>query len=169
MLTLATGLWLTVRKGAPISILYFYTSVVLFCVICAVLAHAFRLRRDLADVRKKLSDLQHDNSQLSESIELDELTCARSRRYLYHHLEPKPRSRSHGLLFVDLDHFKSVNDGYGHEIGDALLIEIGKRLVEQCRQGDFVARLGGDEFCIFLEGCDLDQATKAADRFRDAV
>ena len=62
-----------------------------------------------------------------------------------------------------------MNDGYGHEVGDALLIEIARRLEELCRKGDFVARLGGDEFCVFLEGCDLEQATKVADRFRDEV
>ncbi|OWY62884.1 hypothetical protein B7486_56050, partial [cyanobacterium TDX16] len=59
--------------------------------------------------------------------------------------------RSLGIVFLDLDRFKDVNDGYGHAAGDQVLVEVGRRLIESLRPGDTVARLGGDEFTLLLE------------------
>lgn len=75
------------------------------------------------------------------------------------------------VLFLDLDHFKSINDSLGHHIGDVLLIETAKRLVSVCREGDTVARLGGDEFVILLNelGNDPHSAVTKAENVSEKI
>jgi diguanylate cyclase (GGDEF)-like protein/PAS domain S-box-containing protein len=84
----------------------------------------------------------------------------------------RTRRRGHniGLLFVDLDKFKLVNDTYGHEAGDELLIKVAKTLSEHIRPGDTVARLGGDEFVILCENLDSEESLiHLADRINNAL
>jgi len=74
------------------------------------------------------------------------------------------------LLFLDLDRFKLVNDSFGHDVGDELLVEVGRRLSAAVRPADTVARLGGDEFVILAEGLDgIAGARVVADRLLNAV
>jgi diguanylate cyclase (GGDEF)-like protein/PAS domain S-box-containing protein len=68
------------------------------------------------------------------------------------------------VLFVDIDRFKLVNDGHGHEAGDALLREAGRRLQLALREGDVLSRFGGDEFTAYLPDCDAECAAIAAQR-----
>jgi diguanylate cyclase (GGDEF)-like protein/PAS domain S-box-containing protein len=82
----------------------------------------------------------------------------------------RDRSRKFAVLFLDLDRFKSINDSLGHAAGDALLIEIGRRLGKFVRPGDSVARLGGDEFAILLgDVAGLAEATLVAERLHDLM
>jgi diguanylate cyclase (GGDEF)-like protein len=79
-------------------------------------------------------------------------------------------SAKFGILFLDLDHFKLINDSLGHNVGDILLQEIGKRLSKSMRATDTVARLGGDEFGILLENIDdIRDATQTADRIQKVL
>jgi diguanylate cyclase (GGDEF)-like protein/PAS domain S-box-containing protein len=95
----------------------------------------------------------------------DPLTGLANRTLLRDRLEQalarsKRRGGASGLLFVDLDNFKQVNDEYGHATGDAVLVELGKRLQKAVRPSDTVARLGGDEFVVVCE--ELDEQTAVA-------
>jgi len=73
------------------------------------------------------------------------------------------------VIFADVDHFKSVNDTYGHAMGDKVLVEFARLLQHETYSGEVVGRYGGEEFVILCPGTDLAQATKRADRIRLAV
>ncbi|MCX7559213.1 diguanylate cyclase [Sulfitobacter sp. F26204] len=97
----------------------------------------------------------------------DPLTGLYNRRYAMPHLEriyehACTTDRSFAVLVADLDHFKRINDIYGHASGDAVLVEVGHRLRAGLRNTDMVARIGGEEFLVILPGTNLDEAQKAA-------
>ncbi|MFC1406030.1 MULTISPECIES: diguanylate cyclase domain-containing protein [Streptacidiphilus] len=77
--------------------------------------------------------------------------------------------RGLAVLFCDLDGFKSINDRFGHGAGDAVLIEVARRLQHVVREGDTVARLGGDEFVVLADGLGRDEAKDLAGRLRTAI
>ncbi len=105
-----------------------------------------------------ISDRVKSEEKVKRQAYFDALTDIPNRILLKDRIEQTlAHYQRHGsiiaILFLDLDHFKSVNDSMGHHVGDALLIETAKRLSGVCRAGDTVARLGGDEFVILL--CEL--------------
>lgn len=73
------------------------------------------------------------------------------------------------VMFLDLDHFKNVNDNLGHRIGDALLVEVAKRLKSAMREEDTASRLGGDEFILVLPGTDVNGAVHVAEKLLETV
>jgi len=73
------------------------------------------------------------------------------------------------LIICDIDHFKSINDTYGHQAGDDVLRSFGQLLKSECRPGDLVARFGGEEFVVLLSAPDEEGARAAFERFRHAV
>lgn len=73
------------------------------------------------------------------------------------------------VLMIDLDHFKAVNDTYGHQTGDHVLINVARRLTENVRSTDVVARWGGEEFAILMRHCDLDEAMNTAEHLRARI
>ncbi|MFF0338822.1 diguanylate cyclase domain-containing protein [Kribbella sp. NPDC004875] len=104
----------------------------------------------------------------------DPLTGLPNRRLLQHRFakvleRTRVTGRPGALLFCDLNHFKLVNDGYGHESGDRALREIATRLSSAVRHGDTVARLGGDEFAVLAEDIAGDDLTALITRLESAV
>jgi diguanylate cyclase (GGDEF)-like protein len=74
-----------------------------------------------------------------------------------------------GLVLLDIDHFKKLNDTYGHPAGDAALRSLARLLVQHLRKGDQAARYGGEEFVVILPGTDHDRSVQAAERLREAL
>ncbi len=74
-----------------------------------------------------------------------------------------------GLIICDIDHFKTVNDTYGHQAGDAVLRGFGQLLKSECRPGDLVARYGGEEFVVLCADCDSASAARRAEELRRAI
>jgi diguanylate cyclase (GGDEF)-like protein/PAS domain S-box-containing protein len=103
-----------------------------------------------------ITERKRTEQQIHQLAFYDPLTNLPNRRLLMDRLQQafavSARTGQHGaLIFMDLDHFKTLNDTQGHDIGDLLLVEVAKRTSERVRQGDTVARLGGDEFVVVLE------------------
>ena len=89
---------------------------------------------------------------------------------LQREIERASRSQSStGLLMLDLDHFKKVNDTYGHLAGDVVLREVARRISEVVRSYDLVGRYGGEEFLVVLPDCFKDQALQSAERIRAVI
>lgn len=104
----------------------------------------------------------------------DDLTKLKNRRFLLNRIrEELDRAtryrRPLACIFFDVDHFKRVNDDYGHEAGDVVLKTISATAQEQCRQTDTLGRYGGEEFLMLLPETDLEQASALAERLRQAI
>lgn len=119
--------------------------------------------------------LRRTQKHLAQKVRECPVTGLPNRRALMEHLEHalargEGSRDSFALLFCDLNRFKEVNDAHGHDAGDALLIEISRRLREATRQGDLVARLGGDEFVVVSHNLQQSgQALDIAERMQRAV
>ena len=115
--------------------------------------------------------IDYRRSLLEKASRTDRLTGVANRRYFMQrlHNEIQRHQRLHTpvcLALCDADHFKKVNDSYGHHVGDDVLAKIGQLLTQVRRPLDTVARLGGEEFALVLPECNLQQATQVCERLR---
>ena len=118
--------------------------------------------------RKKMEE------KLRRLATIDSLTNINNRRYFLDlALKEMERSKRYGhpfsLIMLDIDHFKKVNDTYGHSVGDQVLIDFCDTCMKELRESDFMGRLGGEEFAVAIVECDLEKAAILAERIREAV
>jgi two-component system cell cycle response regulator len=122
--------------------------------------------------RKRYADFLKE--KLDYSLEMavtDALTGLHNRRYMAGQLQAMVSRAGQGgdgvaVLVMDIDHFKAVNDGFGHDAGDEVLREFAVRLATNVRAIDLPCRLGGEEFVVVMPGASLDDAARVADRIR---
>ncbi|MGX9356587.1 EAL domain-containing protein [Roseobacteraceae bacterium S113] len=126
---------------------------------------AMRARR----LDRRVEELTRTNATLSHMVDSDDLTSSYSRRYMREVFSSENQNGRNALCFVDLDNFKSVNDGYGHKSGDALLKAISNRLMDMAQPDEIVFRIGGDEFGIYMRNRTIEEATERAEDFLAAI
>ena len=131
-------------------------------------------------VKQDITDKKRAEAEIRSLAYYDPLTNLPNRRLLMDRLNQamiaSNRSQAYGaLLILDMDHFKTLNDTQGHDIGDQLLIEVARRLTVNIRQEDTVSRLGGDEYVVILENLSHEEQSAAhlaeiiAEKIRDAL
>jgi two-component system cell cycle response regulator len=123
---------------------------------------------------RTIRELEASRRALAEQATTDPLTRLKNRRAFYqegkHSLALSLRNNTPmSLMLLDLDHFKQINDTYGHQAGDKVLIAIAGLLARMSRAVDTVARVGGEEFAIVLPGTGRDGATVLAERIRTTI
>ncbi|UXU89543.1 GGDEF domain-containing protein [Burkholderia sp. S-53] len=133
-----------------------------------------RLREAMARTERALQELQRTNEKLEYMAATDPLTGAANRRRFIERVEAEiARARRNGapfsLLSLDLDHFKAINDSYGHQTGDQVLQRFVKKCLDAIRPYDGVARVGGEEFMVLLPQAALDTARTVGERIRAAI
>ncbi len=132
------------------------------------------LQEALRRERHLLTKLRKENSHLQALVTTDPLTHVQNRRsfndLLDHEFKIAKRyGQPLSLLALDVDHFKVVNDAYGHPTGDYVLKELAVILTQSVRESDVVARTGGEEFCVLLPQAGVRQAAQFAERIRSEV
>lgn len=168
---------------------WFRTLMVLAFLLLVYLAYrwrmqSFRLQRARLErlVEQRTRELEKANARLEEASLTDALTGLPNRRFLADKMAEDAalarracregvhqKNRDIVLVMMDLDHFKAVNDNYGHHAGDDVLTQLAAILRKTARESDYVVRWGGEEFLVVARFAERDSALALAERFRRAV
>jgi diguanylate cyclase (GGDEF)-like protein len=164
-------LWLPNFIPAIASINWVSFMIFIFFVSMLGAVSNFINRQDLNQIDEDTRRLQESETQLREISVRDVLTGLFNRRYLEETLEREIRRAerkqlSLGIIMLDLDHFKRINDTYGHAAGDTVLHELGPALKAYIRGSDIACRYGGEEFVLILPEASLEVTRQRAERLR---
>ena len=133
----------------------------------------FALFEAIYKLQHMLAQRDAFETQLKNMARTDALTGVSNRTVLdeyVQHLEGEPaRFIQLGLIVVDIDNFKTVNDQYGHSIGDGVIVEVAQCLKQNIRHSDLIVRFGGDEFLILIPDVEIKQVTEIAEKIRHDV
>ncbi len=120
-----------------------------------------------------ITEMKRSREQFEQLASTDPLTGLANKRTLKQRLDllvaEGARGRRFAVIMVDIDHFKHINDGFGHQCGDEVLMRVAKALSGRVRSTDLVARYGGEEFCILLTDVDAEAAIHVADELRKVI
>ncbi len=152
----------------------------IMCVACPLLVawpasgwtlyQSRRLRIAHRELSRAHAELAAAHRRLAEKAKLDEMTGMLNREAFFAAIEGTRRKSDRGaLLIIDADHFKKINDNYGHLTGDDALLEISAAISRGVRSGDVLGRIGGEEFAALLVGATPDEARRVAERIRHEV
>ena len=139
-----------------------------------LLLHNLRAQQVVTEIQAESERLQDHARRLEEQVRRDSLTGVFNRSYIDDQLktrfhEASDSRTSLAVLFIDVDHFKSVNDTWGHAVGDQVLIGVAERLDEVLRRGHLLGRYGGEEFVVVLPGVDAEGAVAIAEHARELL
>jgi diguanylate cyclase (GGDEF)-like protein len=139
--------------------------------VARVMSNTIRLRLENADLS---AQLQKSLTRVEREASTDPLTEQANRREMNRVLAEVDRRRrangdTYSLLMLDIDHFKQINDRFGHDVGDKTLQAFARRVSECLRPMDLLARTGGEEFTVLLRGAGVQDATAIAGRICQAV
>ncbi|MGC9400947.1 GGDEF domain-containing protein [Vibrio genomosp. F10 str. 9ZC157] len=143
--------------------------------LASLIQHFMRMSEVILESKRDLEQkVQDRTAELERLTQIDPLTELYNRRGMTDRIEAsleKSASDNNqvGILWIDIDWFKSINDSYGHTVGDTVLVTIATILKNSIKPGDSAARWGGDEFLILIEHSDNNYLTELAERLRSSV
>jgi diguanylate cyclase (GGDEF)-like protein len=145
------------------SSLYLF-AVIVFSLLSLVLFLVLMIRKQV------IERLEARNKTLKKASETDPLTGIGNRRFLDHKINAfQGQDISMAFLLLDIDHFKEINDNFGHDVGDNILVVIAETIKKLCRKDDLFARIGGEEFVILTFSNNEESATLFAERIRTTI
>ncbi len=129
----------------------------------------------ITDLKNELLELTLEKESLKKLAMKDDVTGLYNRRCFYTHVEnsfnelKEKKLNSLSILLVDIDNFKGINDGFGHLVGDSVIIDLSTRILKNCKGKGYFARFGGDEFIVALENHNLSEGTTFAEYLRKSI